>query len=94
MSSDFRSPKQSHPSPVKLAYAVFRTTPDRYKAMVNFLQALNANIRYEDPGKITFLSSKKEPHRIVIVAVLGLSSLPPTMHHERAWTISPLPIKA
>ncbi|KAF3393391.1 Biphenyl-2,3-diol 1,2-dioxygenase 2 [Talaromyces pinophilus] len=73
MSSDLQSPKQSHPSPAKLAHAVFRTTPDRYEVMVNFyLQTLNASIRHEDPGKIAFLSFDEEHHRIAIVAVPGL----------------------
>lgn len=78
MSSRSQSQKSNHPSPAKLAHAVFRTTPDRYDDMVNFyLEALNANIRHEAPGRIAFLSFDEEHHRIAIVALPELSTTDP-----------------
>ncbi|OKL60190.1 hypothetical protein UA08_04920 [Talaromyces atroroseus] len=70
-------PKSTHPAPPKLAHIVLRTNPDNFGTMVKFyLQALNGSVRYEDPGKIAFLSYDDEHHRIAIAAIPGAS--PPT----------------
>lgn len=65
-----------HPRPVALAHVVLRTTPDQYRAMVNFyLDVLQAEIVHEAPT-FAFLRYDYEHHRVAIIQVPGTTAKP------------------
>jgi catechol-2,3-dioxygenase len=64
-------------SPAKFAHVVRRTTPERYKQVVDwYLTVLGGRIVHGDDFG-TFMTYDDEHHRVAIVAIPGLPDAPP-----------------